>query len=154
MSMYYLSIKNIIDKNKDNSLSLSNYYVESAIEKLNSVNEPKYHSFLLFMDVCKHLETFSYSNKTIILHTINQTNNFINDMNKEHKEKYTGNENNLIILQIKETLFHLKMLSIRALILDLIDSDYSSDSQSFYKAEKWVFEIIVEFENTFKEFHA
>ncbi|WUR02863.1 uncharacterized protein VNE69_03084 [Vairimorpha necatrix] len=55
----------------------------------------------------------------------------------------------------KEDLMRHKAIQTRALVLDLITSDYSKDVKYIYKPEKWIFRIIEDIKNSlinYKEF--
>ncbi|KAM0676158.1 hypothetical protein GVAV_000121 [Gurleya vavrai] len=147
MSMFYLSIKNIIEKNKDNSLILSNHYIESSIEKINKLKDPQYHSFLLLSDIKEHLKSYDYEFKKYYKHTINMKGE---ENINNHEENFTASENENVLQNITNRLFDLKILNLRALVLDLIETDYYSDFQDFCKPENWIFEVIAEIEKTFK----
>ena len=46
-------------------------------------------------------------------------------------------------------VFRLKILEMRACILDLVDSDYSEDIENIYKPEKWVLEVVKDLQSYF-----
>ncbi|KAM0679249.1 hypothetical protein BDAP_000116 [Binucleata daphniae] len=159
MSFYYESIQTIIQKNKNNEDVLAKYYTETVINRLNEVKTPVRNCFVLLSDLCYHIKDYPYENMKLTLHTLDCTDEYAYNFTFKHEDAYKSNKNDELIEKLKIKLFSLKMLNIRALILDLIDVDYTSDSQTFYKPEKWIYEVIKEMEETFndtnykKDFH-
>ncbi|KAK6090428.1 hypothetical protein P3W45_000525 [Vairimorpha bombi] len=66
--------------------------------------------------------------------------NLLNDIKSLSPETYTNK---------KDELMRHKAIQTRALVLDLISTDYSVDVKCIYKPEKWVYEILKDVENTF-----
>lgn len=51
--------------------------------------------------------------------------------------------------ELAEEVLDHKVLQVRALVLDLVNSDYSSDCETVYKPEKWIREITRDIRDTF-----
>lgn len=66
--------------------------------------------------------------------------NLLNDIKVISTKEYEKN---------KEKLMRHKAIQTRAIILDLISTDYSIDVKCIYKPEKWIYKIIKDIELTF-----
>ncbi|KAF7684105.1 hypothetical protein TCON_0697 [Astathelohania contejeani] len=64
----------------------------------------------------------------------------------KNKYEYIDEEK---IRKITNATLELKLLEIRALILDLVNSDYSEDLENIYKQEEWIDNVISNIEQTF-----
>lgn len=143
MSYYYEKIRHLISKHKEKK-PLEDHYKDQAIKILNTLFDPRHNGFLLLQDLETHLQIYS-NDIELEVKTINNTKR---PLIVDKKDSYMASEKN-IISNLKKKMFFYKSLRLRAIILDIVDNDYISDIQTFYKPEKWIYDVINEIDETF-----
>lgn len=149
MSYYYTRVRTIVDNQKDCAAELNDFYVEYSISRLCEAKNPRANSFLLYGDLVLHLKKHPYDRKRIVLHYIDKTKEFMLNFTNREDDYAEYDTNDDVLAEIKERLFYLKALHLRAIILDLIENDYTSD-EPFYRPDKWIYEAMDDIEATFK----
>lgn len=148
MSYYYTKIKTLINDQKNSITELNDYYTEYTISKLTETKNPMHNSFLLYSDLVTHLQTNIYNKKKMLLHKIDKTMECTVSFTSDNVPYTVYDDNDKVISEIKNRLFYLKSLHLRAIILDLVENDYVSDD-TFYKPDKWIYDVMEDLECTF-----